>query len=68
MENRFNLIEEPWIPVVDHGRVSLREIFTHPEYRSLGETRYKNFRAQAPAGDCSGSIYAERRQRVEVSW
>jgi len=36
MENRFNLIEEPWIPVVDHGRVSLREIFTHPEYRSLG--------------------------------
>lgn len=36
MENRFNLIDEPWIPVADHGRVSLRQIFTHPEYRSLG--------------------------------
>jgi len=35
-ENRFNLIEEPWIPVADVGRVSLRQIFTHPEYRSLG--------------------------------
>lgn len=36
MENRFNLIDEPWIPVADHGRVSLRQIFSHPEYRSLG--------------------------------
>lgn len=36
MENRFNLIDEPWIPVADHGRVSLRQIFTNPEYRSLG--------------------------------
>ncbi|MBB3062818.1 type I-E CRISPR-associated protein Cse1/CasA [Microbulbifer rhizosphaerae] len=36
MENRFNLIDEPWIPVVDHGRVSLRLIFSNPEYRSLG--------------------------------
>jgi CRISPR system Cascade subunit CasA len=36
MENRFNLIDEPWIPVADHGRVSLRDIFTHSEYRALG--------------------------------
>lgn len=36
MENRFNLIDEPWIPVADHGRVSLRQIFKSPEYRSLG--------------------------------
>lgn len=36
MENRFNLIEEPWIPVADHGRVSLRQLFSNPEYRSLG--------------------------------
>lgn len=36
MENRFNLIDEPWIPVADHGRVSLRQIFTHSEYRCLG--------------------------------
>ncbi|MBE0508449.1 MAG: type I-E CRISPR-associated protein Cse1/CasA [Marinospirillum sp.] len=36
MENRFNLIDEPWIPVADQGRVSLRQIFSHPEYRSLG--------------------------------
>lgn len=36
MENRFNLIDEPWIPVADHGRVSLKQIFSNPEYRSLG--------------------------------
>ncbi len=36
MENRFNLIDEPWIPVADHGRVSLRQAFSNPEYRSLG--------------------------------
>ncbi|MEJ1462049.1 MAG: type I-E CRISPR-associated protein Cse1/CasA [Candidatus Sedimenticola sp. (ex Thyasira tokunagai)] len=35
-ENHFNLIDEPWIPVVDVGRVSLRQIFTQPEYRALG--------------------------------
>lgn len=36
MENHFNLIDEPWIPVADHGRVSLRQIFSNSEYRSLG--------------------------------
>jgi CRISPR system Cascade subunit CasA len=34
--NHFNLIDEPWIPVADVGRVSLRQIFTHHEYRALG--------------------------------
>lgn len=36
MENRFNLIDEPWIPIADVGLVSLKDIFTHPEYRALG--------------------------------
>lgn len=36
MEHRFNLIDEPWIPVADKGRVGLKDIFTHPEYRTLG--------------------------------
>lgn len=36
MENRFNLIDEPWIPIADVGRVSLKEVFGHPEYRALG--------------------------------
>ncbi len=35
-ENRFNLIDEPWIPIVDVGQVSLRQLFSHPEYRVLG--------------------------------
>lgn len=35
-ENRFNLIDEPWIPIVDVGQVSLRQIFSNPEYRALG--------------------------------
>ncbi|WP_460428817.1 type I-E CRISPR-associated protein Cse1/CasA [Azotobacter armeniacus] len=36
MENRFNLIDEPWIPVADVGRVSLKDVFGQPEYRALG--------------------------------
>lgn len=36
MENRFNLIDEPWIPVADTGRVSLNEIFSNPDLRALG--------------------------------
>lgn len=35
-ENRFNLIDEPWIPIADVGRVSLRQIFCEPSYRALG--------------------------------
>lgn len=35
-ENRFNLIDEPWIPVIDVGRVSLKQIFSEPTYRALG--------------------------------
>ena len=36
MENRFNLVDEPWIPIADHGRVSLRSVFSDSRYRSLG--------------------------------
>lgn len=36
MENQFNLIDEPWIPIADVGQVSLREVFTNPNYRGLG--------------------------------
>ena len=36
IENRFNLIDEPWIPVADVGRVSLKEIFSNPQLRALG--------------------------------
>lgn len=36
MDNRFNLIDEPWIPVANQGRVSLKDIFYNLEYRSLG--------------------------------
>ena len=36
MENRFNLIDEPWIPVADYGRVGLRQIFSNSQYKNLG--------------------------------
>lgn len=36
MENRFNLIDEPWIPVADFGQVSLKEVFSNQEFRALG--------------------------------
>jgi CRISPR system Cascade subunit CasA len=35
-DNRFNLIDEPWLPVVDVGLASLRQVFTQPKYRALG--------------------------------
>jgi CRISPR system Cascade subunit CasA len=35
-ENRFNLVDEPWIPVANTGLVSLRDIFTNKTLRSLG--------------------------------
>ncbi|MEI8102574.1 MAG: type I-E CRISPR-associated protein Cse1/CasA [Chlorobium sp.] len=36
LENRFNLIDEPWIPVIDKGRLSLRQIFSDASNRGLG--------------------------------
>lgn len=36
MDNQFNLVDEDWIPVADEGRVSLRQLFSNPDYRSLG--------------------------------
>lgn len=52
MENRFNLIDEPWIPIVDVGRVSLKSIFQptegqpegyQPKYRALGGNPVEKF-------------------------
>src|SRR5690554_6480266 len=36
MENRYNLIDEPWLPIADVGRVSLRQVFSCPDYQALG--------------------------------
>lgn len=36
MDNRFNLIDEPWIPVADVGRVSMRQLLSSTDYRALG--------------------------------
>lgn len=36
MENRFNLVDEAWMPVADEGRVSLRQLFSNESYRALG--------------------------------
>ncbi len=35
-ERRFNLIDEPWIPVAGKGLVSLRQIFTDHDITALG--------------------------------
>ncbi|MDD5753770.1 MAG: type I-E CRISPR-associated protein Cse1/CasA [Methylococcales bacterium] len=35
-ENSFNLVDEPFIPIANKGRVSLKQIFTQPDYRALG--------------------------------
>ncbi len=36
INKRFNLIDEPWIPIADIGQVSLKQIFSEPSYKSLG--------------------------------
>lgn len=35
-ENRFNLIDEPWIPITGFGLVSLRQLFSQNEFTALG--------------------------------
>lgn len=35
-KNRFNLVDEPWIPVADAGRISLKELFSNDQYKALG--------------------------------
>jgi CRISPR system Cascade subunit CasA len=35
-ENRFNLVDEPWIPIAGTGPASLRRIFQDTGFRSLG--------------------------------
>ncbi len=37
-ENRYNLIDEAWIPAADHGKVSLRRVFEDEALRALGGT------------------------------
>lgn len=36
MQNRFNLVHEPWIPIADHGLVSLSKVFQDANLRRLG--------------------------------
>lgn len=36
MHNRFNLIDEPWIPTIGKGFASLGDIFSDPEIPALG--------------------------------
>ena len=36
MTRCFNLCDQPWIPIADVGRVSLRQLFTEPAYAQLG--------------------------------
>ncbi len=36
MTPHFNLVDEPWIPVTDFGRASLRQVFADPGLQSLG--------------------------------
>ena len=38
MNNRFNLIDEGWIPVSNHGLVSLMQIFSDDSLKRLGGT------------------------------
>lgn len=36
LPNRFNLVDEPWIPVAGKGLVSLADVFSNPNLSALG--------------------------------
>lgn len=36
IENQFSLINEPWIPISDVGKVNLKQFFSETTYRALG--------------------------------
>lgn len=36
MKNRYNLVDEAWIPVAGEGLVSLKRIFSDPRLKALG--------------------------------
>ena len=36
MKNSYSLVDEPWIPVANIGKISLMQIFKNSQYRSLG--------------------------------
>lgn len=36
LDKRFNLIDEQWIPIVNVGKISLRQVFLNFEYSALG--------------------------------
>ncbi len=38
MENKFNLVDEPWIPIKGNGRVSLFQLFSDVSYEEFGGT------------------------------
>ena len=60
-ENRFNLIDEPWIPVVDAGRVSLKQLFSHDGISRVGrQPCAENRLDQAFIGHCPGCLHARR--------
>lgn len=37
-ENRFNLVDEPWMPMAGYGRASLRDVFARREITAPGGT------------------------------
>src|SRR5690606_36987362 len=36
LSNKFNLIDEPWIPIIAGPLISLKELFTQKQHRELG--------------------------------
>lgn len=38
IEKKFNCIDEPWIPIANHGQVSLRQVFSDESLECLGGT------------------------------
>jgi CRISPR system Cascade subunit CasA len=36
VSNRFNLVDEKWIPIANHGLASLADVFSQPSYAALG--------------------------------
>jgi len=36
VKNKFNLVDEPWIPIVNEGLVSIKDVFSNQSFKAIG--------------------------------
>ena len=64
-ENRYNLLDEAWIPIADMGKAGLLRVFGGRECRALGGTAVQKIAVlKLLHRDCPGSGHAAGYPRM----